>query len=135
MTATATRREEWADAVFHAVAALRRVIDDAAAGPALVVRAAGEIVKLEVARMRHGTAVSGTAEPAADDLALLRDLLPAGGPAADEDALDLVGQAFLPARAARGRQECLPHQPAGPADALRMPPDGGPDDLGALLGD
>ncbi|MFO0851318.1 MAG: hypothetical protein U0871_22590 [Gemmataceae bacterium] len=59
MTATTIRRDEWADVVFEAIHALRAALAD----PATSVTAAVELLKLEVARIRHGRAVAGTDVP------------------------------------------------------------------------
>ncbi|MFO0850240.1 MAG: hypothetical protein U0871_17035 [Gemmataceae bacterium] len=58
MPAAAVRRDEWADAVFDAVRTLRAALVD----PASSLKAAVELLKLEVARIRHGRPIAGTSD-------------------------------------------------------------------------
>src|SRR2546421_3654616 len=58
------RRDAWADAVFDAVAVLRAAMTDPASPRAF--DAAAEVLRLEIARLRHDRPVAGTAEPVED---------------------------------------------------------------------
>src|SRR5947208_10989134 len=58
------RRDAWADAVFDAVAVLRAAMTDPAAPRALA--AAAEVLRLEIARLRHGRPLAGTDESVGD---------------------------------------------------------------------
>ncbi|MFO0851081.1 MAG: hypothetical protein U0871_21375 [Gemmataceae bacterium] len=84
MSAAAVRRDEWADAVFDAVRALRAALAD----PATSLKAAVELLKLEVARIRHGRAVAGT--DVRDDLG---ELGPLGAGPVKGSAMDQLDDA------------------------------------------